>query len=1089
MRVTRTIGAFLLVLLMIASAVPAAALASAPGGTGAAGTAASGPAPEPQYVSSTDLVARRTSTPLVVDGVVDAKWADALGFKAFATGASGQLYPLLRAFFDDDYVYFLVQWDEPTIVRPPPGQDEPPSPDYFREPWELTSNTAPGTWDRKAWGEDRFFFLFADPDRPVPNFTKQGCDGLCHNQLDMFTDSSTEMLDAWVWSAATTQPNGYADDGYLSTNGSVPEDPVRNHVNQSRAAIGWDPGNDGWWVNIDTTNMKRPAYVWKDGITPANRSFMLESESQLVDWGSFDVSTLPTGAFEPGALIKTPSGDRADISAKGAHNGTGWTLEFKRARDTGSNLDVPFTRTNVAIPFSIAITNNLTGENHSKAPSAYNLWLAEPEQPDLIVKDIALLTDPNTINSNVTINVFVENVGWVGAPASRVALYWDSEATPRMYLDFEAIGWGRTDSVQVDLGTTGLTAGPHTIRAVADADGAVTEINETNNERTKAVKLLAELLPDLTITALAINPNPVPRGDPAIITVTVRNVGTKDASGVMLIVYLDDPDHPLTAWPENLAKGAQKDEQHPMSSVDLPVGTYTLNATIDPGDLVRESDETNNTLSTTFEVVAPTRPDLVVQDLAPASSTVRQGDATTAAITVKNVGNAAAAIGLEVALYLDAPFTYGTAGQVGTCATTAALAPGEVWDAVVSWTVPIDAELGPHDLRAHVNWDGAVRELNTSNNNETYQDLIVQRRPMPDLTVLSIDPAAPEGKLEAVINITVTVGNVGGSASQPATLDVVDATHNETLSTVLLPAIAPHSNAVVYFEWAVTGVQPGTIQLQFIADPGDSISEENELNNTLTVPFTVLPADLPDLAILSVAFAPAAPRVGDSVTITVSVRNNGTKASVATQVTLRLGNNLIGQKDLGVLAPGASSDVEVAWPATEILTPMRYLVKVVVDPSNDNRDPDRGNNEMTAGVTFSKAAAPDLRNVTITVSKQTVKDGTEITVTVSVANAGDAPGTVSISVKDDLTEVFSRSGIIVPAGGVKNETFKLTLKGTGDHVLTASVKGAAGSELTDTETVKVEKKDDGGPGFAAVAALVALAAVAAVAVVALRRRK
>jgi subtilase family serine protease len=1077
-------SAFLLVLLMIASAVPAASFAAAPGDARIAGV----PTPEPQYSSVTDLVARRTSTPLTVDGVVDAKWADALPFKAFVTGASGSINVYLRAFFDDDSVYIMAQWDEPTIVRPPPGQNEPPASDYFREPWELLSNATPGTWERKAWGEDRFSFMWADPDAPVANFTKQGCDGVCHNQLEMFTDYPSEMLDTWVWSAATSDRKGYADDGYLSTNGSVVMDPTRVHV--TRAAIGWDPGNDGWLVNVDPTDLKRPAYVYKDGITPQNSSFMLESEAQQVDWSSFDVSSLPAGAFEPGHVIKAPSGDRADISAKGSHNDTGWTLELKRARDTGSVKDVPFTEANTPYYFSIAVTNNLTGENHSKAPNTYTLWLAEPELPDLTVKTIAY-ADPNTINSNVTLHVFAENIGWVDAPASRVALYWDAEATPRMYLDVPALGWGQTFSPPPgDLSTAGLTAGPHTIRAVADADGVVTEISETNNERTKSITLLAELLPDLTITALAIAPDPAPRGNPATITLTVKNVGSKGATGVYIIAYIDDPEHPLAFTTKDLPKGATDPAVVMLlSSVSLPIGNYTLNATVDPNDDIRESDETNNTFSVAFEVVAPSRPDLVVLDLTPASGTVRQGDTTTAAITVKNIGNAAARIGLEVALYLDAPFTQGTAGQVGTCATTVALAPGGVWDALITWTVPIDADLGPHELRAHVNWDGAILELDATNNNLTYDQLRVARRAMPDLAVLSIDPAAPEGKLETAVNITVRVGNAGGSPSQPTTLDVVDATHNRTLSTIFVPGIAPGSTAVVYFEWAVSGVQPGVIQLQFIADPSDSISEENELNNTLTEAFTVHPADLPDLAIMSVTFTPAAPRVGDGVTITVSVRNNGTKASVATQVTLRLGNNLIGQKDLGVLAPGASSDIEVAWAATEILTPMRYPIKVVVDPSNDNRDPDRDNNEWTAGVTFSKAPAPDLRNATITPSKQRVKDGTEVTFTVSVLNVGDAPGTVRISIKDGSTEVASKTGVIVPTGGNKTEPFTLTLKGAGDHAFTVVIKPAAGTELSASTTVKVDKKTNGGPGFAAVATLVALAAVAAIAVVALRRRK
>jgi len=73
--------------------------------------------------------------------------------------------------------------------------------------------------------------------------------------------------------------------------------------------------------------------------------------------------------------------------------------------------------------------------------------------------------------------------------------------------------------------------------------------------------------------------------------------------------------------------------------------------------------------------------------------------------------------------------------------------------------------------------------------------------------------------------------------------------------------------------------------------------------------------------------------------------------------------------------------------------------------------------------------------------------------------------------------------------GNRTETFTLTLKNAGDQVFTVVIKPATGTELTASTTVKVEKKEKDGPGFAAVGALLALAAVAAVAVVALRRRK
>ena len=263
---------------------------------------------EPVYDATTDVVARRTATAPVIDGIVDAVWDDARSFYAFATGPNGNFDIYVRVMFDDDYIYLLTSWDE----IDDPGADPPmiPGDTVQREAWELTSNSTPGTWDHKDWGEDRISFLFQDPDAPVEAFTNQGCDGVCHNtDTDMFTPNAGEILDVWVWSAATTNPQGYADDGSLKNNNSVTHDPQTMHVTE--ADIHWDSGNGGWIVNNDTSvGGSRPTHVWKPGATPADPRLMYASDAVEVDWGTFDITTVPQGIMVPGHVLETPTGDR-----------------------------------------------------------------------------------------------------------------------------------------------------------------------------------------------------------------------------------------------------------------------------------------------------------------------------------------------------------------------------------------------------------------------------------------------------------------------------------------------------------------------------------------------------------------------------------------------------------------------------------------------------------------------------------------------------------------------------------------------------------------------------------------------------------
>ena len=1082
---TKKVSVFLLVMLLIASAVPVAGAAPSAGGPS---TGSGDLTPEPMlFDQNTDLVARRTTTPITIDGVADAQWGPARALKAFATGPSGNFNPDLKATYDDTWFYLIVTWDE-LQANPRLPRDS----NYDREPWNLTSNATPGTWGADPWGEDRISFIWEDADHLVAPFGSQGCDGVCHNQLEMYTLNPGELLDVWVWSAAVTNVNGYADDGYLTNNNSVAFDPLRMHVTKSD--IDWDTGDDGWRVNKDIDGGgHRPTYIWKDGVVPANRSFLMESEAQQVDWSSFDISTLPTGYRVPSHLIKSPSGDRADIEASGVWDGKNWTVEVKRKLVTGSSKDVPFEHTNTPYYFSIAVTDNMTQENHSKAPKAYKLWLAEPELPDLAGYNISLVNAPYTVNADVLVNVFFENRGWADSAATSAAMYWDEETTPHGYIDIAAIPWSNNlrPSYEAVWDSTGLSPGLHKLKVVADPNGTVTEIDETNNVLVRDVVLYAELLPDLTIAGLSLDPVAVPRGTSPTINVSVRNAGQLDATGVDVIAYLDNPSTPLASDTVSVTKGQAREVSLSWPLVSLPLGSYVLNVSVDPDDTIREANETNNTLSLPFTVVQRTLADLVILSLTPDAGTVSQGEETGATVVIKNQGDAAAPATLEVALYLDEAFTHGLSGQIGTATIGAPLAAGSTWSPVIGWTVPLDAELGPHFLRAHVNWNEGVTESDASNNNATFDDLIVVPKPKADLRVASYDPAALAAKLETVLYVNITVLNDGGIASQPTTLDVLDATNNRTLDTLLVPSIAALGTAVVEFQWGVTGVPVGTLELAFIIDPDDMIDEEDELNNALSADLDVQAADVSDLAIMGVAFAPAEPRVGDAVTITITLRNNGTRGSLPTTLEVKLGNNRIGEKAVGAIAVGAQSTVEVAWSAVDITTPMRYSLLVTVDPSGINRETVLANNEALAHVTFAKAPAAVLGNLTIASSSSKVKDGKEVTITVTLRNTGDAADTVRLVLKDGTTEVGSRQGVVIAANGSKTETFVVKLTGRGEHTLTVTVyKGTTPVQgLEESATVQVEKADDG-PGFGLAAAALALGAVVvAIALVSGRRRR
>ena len=72
MKRIRKAQALLLVLVLMTSVLPASSSSEE------GGEPSMGEGPEPLYDSTLDLVVWRTDTPITIDGVVDAKWSDAI---------------------------------------------------------------------------------------------------------------------------------------------------------------------------------------------------------------------------------------------------------------------------------------------------------------------------------------------------------------------------------------------------------------------------------------------------------------------------------------------------------------------------------------------------------------------------------------------------------------------------------------------------------------------------------------------------------------------------------------------------------------------------------------------------------------------------------------------------------------------------------------------------------------------------------------------------------------------------------------------------------------------------------------------------
>ena len=231
--------------------------------------------------------------------------------------------------------------------------------------------------------------------------------------------------------------------------------------------------------------------------------------------------------------------------------------------------------------------------------------------PDLIVSAV---TAPTTSGAGKTITVgdTTKNNGGCLAGASTTKLYfsinsaWDAGDAYLGERAIPALAAGVTDTGSTSVTIpAGATTGTRYIIAKADANAVVAETSETNNKKSKSIKIG----PDLIVSTLTAPTNAV-RGSTISISDTTKNSGGGDAGASTTKLYLSTN----TTWDAGdtylgsrsvplLNAGASSAGS---TSVTIPsgiaTGPYYIIALTDDGNAVVETNETNNKKTKTITI-------------------------------------------------------------------------------------------------------------------------------------------------------------------------------------------------------------------------------------------------------------------------------------------------------------------------------------------------------------------------------------------------------------------------------------------------------------------------------------------------------
>ncbi|UCF07378.1 MAG: PKD domain-containing protein [Thermoplasmata archaeon] len=210
--------------------------------------------------------------------------------------------------------------------------------------------------------------------------------------------------------------------------------------------------------------------------------------------------------------------------------------------------------------------------------------------------------------------------------------------------------------------------------------------------------------------------------------------------------------------------------------------------------------------------------------------------------------------------------------------------------------------------------------------------------------------------------------------------------------------------------WDTTGEEDGSYSL-YITAPDEAKTytvkvraEKDEISGSAQKSLTVMaPPDRPDLTLTTndIDFNPSSPFSGETVQITITVRNEGKVQANNILVNVYdddpATGNKIGSTTASVSA-NSNNDVTVDWTTTGVTGTL--TVYVVLDPNDAVDEEDEANNEASKPITIKGRPDFAIEDQDISFSKTTLKVGDTISIRVNIHNDGSERDSVNYEVWD-----------------------------------------------------------------------------------------
>ncbi|HJH29022.1 MAG TPA: hypothetical protein C5S51_04930 [Methanosarcinaceae archaeon] len=276
-----------------------------------------------------------------------------------------------------------------------------------------------------------------------------------------------------------------------------------------------------------------------------------------------------------------------------------------------------------------------------------------------------------------------------------------------------------------------------------------------------------------------------------------------------------------------------------------------------------------------------------------------------------------------------------------------------------------------------VDKDNSIPESDETNNDKTVQfsstslsDFVVQ-----DITWLPTNPSIGEA-----VTFTSTIKNQGsGSSSNSRVYFYLDgSTSHFTYKDI--GGLSAGATTTTTFTWNALS---GSHTFRGLVDKDDSIPESDESNNENTVTYSS--TSLSDLVVQDITWIPSVSSIGDTITFSVIIKNQGSGNSNNGNIFFYLDDSKTHfvYKPFNGIAAGYNNTVSFTWAAQG----GTHSLKAIVDKANTIPESDEKNNEKN--VTLSLVSLPDLIIENVSWNPTSSSIGETVTFFATIKNQGN----------------------------------------------------------------------------------------------------